>query len=418
MKNILRTLHAKWGDIQEIRERYESRKNKKKEKDITVLPEGSLAKDVVEVRVSVGTVAKILFCILVFWILVQVFFVLKSLVVIIAISLFLTMGLSSVVSAIERWHIPRPLAILILYVIFFGALSVVFAGIVPIVIKQMISIVNEIQHFIASFDVETASIPHFVERILDLAGVEIEEALFFVGQMTNEFAQSLQEFKNWQGLAGSTLGVVSTIFQSVFNFVFTLILLFFILMEREAIGKFFLLLLPKRDRKYFAEKSSVIQHKMGLWVRGQAILMLSVGLFMYLGMKIFEYFFGMQYALTIALVAGFMELFPYIGVFTVGVLACLVAINISWILALAVLGWICLTQFLEGNLLVPVVMEKVTGLPSVAVILAMATAGMVGKAFGGVPFMIVCMILAVPVTASIAIFVEEYMNRSEPKKKA
>jgi len=153
-----------------------------------------------------------------------------------------------------------------------------------------------------------------------------------------------------------------------------------------------------------------------LWVRGQVILMLSVGLGMYGGMKILEYIFGVQYAATIGLLAGFMELFPYIGVLVTGILACLIAINISWMALIGVFILIVLVQFLEGNVLVPIVMEKATGLPSVVVMLALTVAGVVGNAFGGPALAIICMILAIPVTASVSIFIEEYIKREDQEK--
>ena len=49
-------------------------------------------------------------------------------------------------------------------------------------------------------------------------------------------------------------------------------------------------------------------------------------------------------------------------------------------------------------------MEKVVGLSSVAVMLALATGGILGNAVGGVPLAILGMILAVPIAASISIF--------------
>jgi len=56
-------------------------------------------------------------------------------------------------------------------------------------------------------------------------------------------------------------------------------------------------------------------------------------------------------------------------------------------------------------------MEKVTGLPSVVVILSLAIGGTIGNAFGGVPLAIIGMIMSIPVAASIGIFVGEYARR-------
>ena len=217
--------------------------------------------------------------------------------------------------------------------------------------------------------------------------------------------------ENLRGIAGSTLSILSGIFQGVFNLIFALVLMFFILLEREKIANFSLLLLPAKRRDYIKEKFESVQEKMSKWFRGQFILMISMGTFMYVGMKIFEWMFGMKYAATIGLLAGIMELFPYIGVLITGVLCLLIAINISWLLVAIVLVWIGIAQFLEGNFLVPLIMEKVVGLSSVVTILAIAIGGILGSALGGVPLAILGMIFSVPIVASVAIFVEEYIHR-------
>ncbi len=138
------------------------------------------------------------------------------------------------------------------------------------------------------------------------------------------------------------------------------------------------------------------------WFRGLLILMAAMGTFMYVGMKVFEIFFDMKYAATLALVAAFAELFPYIGPLITGALAVLIAVNISWILVLIVLIWVIIAQFLEGNFLVPIVMEKAVGMSSVTVMLALSIGGILGNAIGGVPMAILGMILSIPVGASIS----------------
>jgi len=56
-------------------------------------------------------------------------------------------------------------------------------------------------------------------------------------------------------------------------------------------------------------------------------------------------------------------------------------------------------------------MERVTGLPSVVVILALAIGGVLGNAIGGVPLSILGMILSIPIAASVGIFVAEYAKK-------
>ena len=364
-------------------------------------PEKSEAPQIFELEISAKTVAKVMIILGIFWAAAGILVQLKSVLVIASVSFFVAMGLSPILDSLEKFRIPRPIAILILYAFFLGGLGVLFVKIIPILSEQLNDIALDLREFVANGAFKAGFVAEAL-RPFEFDPVKIQS---FLTQNIGEIS------KNLQSVAGSTFSILSGVFQGVFNFIFALVLIFFILLEREKIGAFVLSLFPRKNQNYIKTKTHLVQQKMAEWFRGQIILMISMGTFIYLGMKIFEYFFGMKYAATIGLLAAFMELFPYIGPVITGLLAVLVAINISWILVVAVLGWIAIAQFLEGNVLIPVVMEKVVGLSSVAVMLALATGGILGNAVGGVPLAILGMILAVPIAASISIFVQDYASR-------
>ncbi len=399
MKNLLDTLTDKFKEVQERKKNYEENQ---KAREMS-FRDGNGNGEVVKVELSAKTIIKVLLIVAAFWAAQQIFFQIQTILIIAAISFFLAIGLAPIVSAIERWKVPRPLAILLLYVLFLGGLGVLFVKIIPILAEQLLDIAYDLRSFILNNEIKVP----FLQGMLERFGAELnpEAMQAWISENLAVISQNLQS------AAGSAFGVMSQVFKGVFNLIFAMVLLFFILMEREQIANFALALFPKKDREYILEKSEVIQTKMSQWLRGQVILMFSVGTFMYVGMKILELTLGMKYAATIGLLAAFMEVFPYIGVIITGLLAGLIALNISWVVLVAVLIWIAITQFLEGNVLVPIVMEKVVGLSSVATLLALAVGGLLGNAIGGVPLSILGMILAVPVAASISIFVEEYVNR-------
>jgi predicted PurR-regulated permease PerM len=395
MKTFLQSISEKLTKLQ--------KKNNSPKKKSTKTPEKSLEAETiskVEIDIPMSAIVKVLFVLALFFILGQLVIQLKSIVIVTVITLFLAMGLSPIVSALEERKIPRPIAILILYIGFLGVITILFITIIPILSEQLFAIAREINAFFSTQN--QVPIVHNLFQTLHFDTKEIQA--FITGNLTT-ISQNLQS------VAGSTFDILSEVFQGVFNFIFALVLLFFILMEREQIGNFIISLIPLRDQEYIKKKALLIQSKMSDWFRGQVILMVSVGVFMYGGMKIFEYIFGMKYAATIGLLAGMMELFPYVGVIITGILAGLVAVNISWVLLIAVLIWIAITQFLEGNFLVPIVMEKATGLSSVVVMLALSVGGVLGNVIGGVPLAILGMILSIPIAASIGIFVEEIVAK-------
>ncbi len=399
MKNYWKNFVEKLGELNELREKQEKRArvalSAKLPKSVSHAPQQ------VEISIPTGAIIKVLFFVAIFFALGKIVVQLENIITITTICLFLALGLSPAVGAMERKKIPRPLSILIIYILFLGCLGILFYNIVPIVGQQLLSLSKDAHDFFS----ESQQFPIVNEL---LARFDMDPTVFQTSISEHLAAIS----KNLQGITGSTLVILTEVFQGVFNFVFALVVLFFMLMEREQIGNFILALFPERDRAYLREKISSVQEKMADWFQGQLILMISIGLAMYVGMKIFEYSFGMQYAATIGLLAGFMELFPYIGVLITGIFAGLIALNLSVAAVFAVIGWMILIQFLEGNLLVPIVMERVTGLPSVVVILALAIAGVLGSAIGGLPLAILGMILSIPLAASIGIFVQEYAQKN------
>ncbi|MCF7906300.1 AI-2E family transporter [Candidatus Gracilibacteria bacterium] len=399
MKNFLDRLSDKLNEIAKLYKKKPATQEKSSPVKVPSRTTHSVQK--VEIDIPTTTIIKVILIVAIFLTLGKIFVQLQTIITITLICFFLSLGLSPLVSSLEKHRIPRPLAILLIYLIFLGILGILFYSIVPILGQQLLSISKDLRLY---FSDGQAEIP-FIHELL----VRFRFDPTAVQQFITDNLSSIS--RNLQSVAGSTFVIVSGIFQGVFNFIFALVVLFFLLMEREIIGSFILALFPERDRDYIREKTARIQNKMSDWFRGQLILMISVGTAMYVGMKILEYFFGMPYAATIGLLAGFMELFPYIGVLITGILSGLIALNVSWVLLLAVIGWIILVQFLEGNLLVPLVMERVTGLPSVVVILALAIGGVLGNALGGVPMAILGMILSIPIAASVGIFVAEYAKK-------
>jgi len=358
----------------------------------------------VEIDISTKTVVKILLVIVLCFAAMTVVVQLKNLLIMVFISGLLTLGISPLLDRLEKNKIPRPLAIAILYVVFLGLLAILFIQIIPILSEQLMAIAHDLKNNVFSNNFE-----------INIGGIEL------IKLETDEFqtllADNLAAFsKNLQNVAGSTLDIISSIFQGVFNLLFTLTLLFFMLLERERIGISLLKLFPIKNQAYVIQKTRSVQKKIAEWFRGQFILMLIVGLWMYVGMMILGWTVGIEYAATIAILAAFAELLPYVGPFITYIFVGLIASNISMPAVIFGLAFVALTQFLEGNFLVPVVMKKAVGLSSVMVILALAIGGALGYASGGVATAIVGMIFSIPVAASIAIIIEEEQTSRRTRK--
>ena len=180
-----------------------------------------------------------------------------------------------------------------------------------------------------------------------------------------------------------------------------LILTFFLVIDEKSVDEFFVSLFPSKHGAYIVEKTEAVKTKVGLWLRGQVILMI----IMFFISWIVYSALGLDYALTLAMLAGLGELIPVVGIFIVAIPTLLVALNHSFGLLIATIIAVIIIQQLEGNVLVPLVMKKAVGLSPIIVILAM----LVGYQLLG----ILGMVIAVPVATTLSIFVLDYATKKK-----
>ena len=115
----------------------------------------------------------------------------------------------------------------------------------------------------------------------------------------------------------------------------------------------------------------------------------------------------MKYALALALLAGLLEIVPYLGPILSAIPAILVAFVQSPPLALFVLILYVVVQQIENHILVPKIMGRAIGVNPViilvAVLLGFKIAGMLG------------MLLAVPMVAGLQVVISDYMAARDQK---
>ncbi|HHH14267.1 MAG TPA: AI-2E family transporter, partial [candidate division WWE3 bacterium] len=104
---------------------------------------------------------------------------------------------------------------------------------------------------------------------------------------------------------------------------------------------------------------------------------------------------GVNYALSLALIAGILEIVPIIGPIIATIPALIVGFAVSPIKGLGVLGLYILIQQLENNLIVPKVMQKAVGFNPLITMTAIL--------IGGSLFGVLGALLSIPVTIIIVI---------------
>lgn len=351
------------------------------------------------------TIAKTTFIILLIWGVSQILFLIRDKLLILILALFIALVMDTSVRRLERFRIPRALAVILLYIIFLSITIFLFASLIPIVANELQEIARYINERADSFfiDPNAMQLPFLSEGMNEKLTMTIKDTLESMG--IKDRASALETFgQNLSTIAQSGISFAVSIAGSVFNLIVTVILIlvlaFFIQLEKEKMADMVRSLLPRDYRSYYDTKADAVYHKISQWVHGQLLLCFAIGCLVFVALQIL----GMPYAVTLALLAGFTEFIPYAGPLVAALPAVLIALSqfgFAWALAIALIYYVI--QFCENNLLVPLIMKHAVGLSPIAIIFGM----LVGVSFPGTVHPVVGIILAVPTTAILTIFVHD-----------
>jgi predicted PurR-regulated permease PerM len=202
------------------------------------------------------------------------------------------------------------------------------------------------------------------------------------------------------GEAVVQLGV--TVAGGIMSVLTLLTVVYFWLTEHARLQRYVLAFVPRHRRARARDVWNQAETRLGLWVRGQLILMAALGL----GTGIAYTLLGVPSSILLALISGLAEGIPIVGPLLGAIPAIVVAATVSPELALAVTGVYIVLQFIEGNVLVPIVMRNTVGISPFLVIFSV----LAGAAAGG----FVGALLAVPIAATAEILLEGLQAREVP----
>lgn len=300
---------------------------------------------------------------------------LRSVLVLLLVVFIVVQALRPAVRWCTQRGIPRVGAVTLTYLMLIGIAVAGLSLALPPLIDQL--------------QLLAANVPFLISKVTPLAhllpaSVSVQQ---FLGGLTNELAR----------LTGDVLSVVSSLFGGVVSLLTVLVLSFYLLLDDAQLDSLIHIFVPTRAITPVRALLEKIGERMGGWVRGQVVVS---GLMFLTTLLVFA-ILNPPYALTIATLAGLLEVLPIVGPVITGAIAILIALGTgSWGLALASLVAFTVIQQVEGNFLVPNVMKRAVGLSPAVVIVAL----LVGGAIAGIPGAV----LAVPVAAGIDVLVDEW----------
>lgn len=170
--------------------------------------------------------------------------------------------------------------------------------------------------------------------------------------------------------------------------------LFYLLADLPQLKTFVTSFIPDRFREIFHEKLNEVDTVLSGFIRGQLLVCAILAVLYSIGL----YLIGIDLAVAIGMLAGATFIIPYVGTVIGIVLSMLMALLKFHDLLhpLLCLGWFALVQGLEGIIITPKIVGDTVGLHPLVALIALL--------LGGQLFGIMGMLLAIPLTAVIQVF--------------
>lgn len=338
------------------------------------------------ISITTGTIIKTLIVLAGAWLL----FYLRDLVLIVLTAVVIASAMDPAVRAFMRYRVPRILAVLLLYMIVIGSLVGLFYLFVPQVVGETAGLIAEL--------------PNYLD-LLNRIGAYNEYADIFGLPSPNTISPAEIIGQAQQGLAlggffGNAFGAVATLFGGLFSFVLILVLSFYFTMSQTGIDDFLTVVTPRKYRAYMHDHWGRSKKKIGLWMQGQVLLGVIMGVLVYLGLTIL----GVKHALLLAILAALFELIPVFG----PVLAAIPAVLLGFAdggltVGLLVIALYIILQQFENHLIYPLVVTKVVGVPPLLVILGLIIGAKLAGFLG--------ILLSVPMVATLQELVRDMSTR-------
>lgn len=323
-----------------------------------------------------------------------VFWLLRDLALLVLTAIVIASALEPGIAFFARHGIPRFFGTLIIYAGIFGSTFLIIYLLFPPIIADAASFLSALPRAIAVPD-----IPFSFSSIVDAANFINRQ------QGVPSLAQALLSFQSTFVVGGSS--VIHALFGGIFSFVLVTVLSFYFALQDTGVDDFLRMVMPVKHEEYSVNLWKRSQKKIGLWMQGQILLSVFVGILVYLGLLLI----GIPYALLLALFTAAAELIPVFGSLIAGTVAVIVAYASGGVpLGLIVAGLYVVVNQFESNLIYPLIVKKIVGVPPLLVIVALI-AGYTLAGFLGV-------LLSVPIAAVLLEFITDFDKRKRREMRA
>lgn len=277
------------------------------------------------------------------------------------ISIIIAYLLQPVVRLLERWRLPYLLAVLIVYFIFLGLFLLALFGLLPLIWKQLASVVHELPKAFSKSQIWLNELMHHYPKLFPTN--PLQHASVFLKAQSVKIGQFILQY---------SLASIPGIIEAILYLVLIPLLVFFFLKDGKSIAAWFGQYLPQR-RGMLQVVWSEVNQKIGVYVKGRAAEIIIVGIVSVITFSLL----GLQYSILLGTLVGVSVIVPYIGAIVVTIPIVIVGL-MQWGFApdfIYLMIAYLLIIALDANVLVPILFSETMNIHPIVIILSVLVFG-------------------------------------------
>lgn len=300
---------------------------------------------------------------------------------------------------IKRFHLGDSVSAVLTMVVMFLIVSLIFLFIIPLVNREIAILSNiDTDAIVDYFEKPIEKIYNF---LIQYNIIRPEEDLL---KMTEEKLYALVNWDNFSSIIGGLISKTSSLVVGLFS---TIFLTFFLLKDQDIVHNIFMAITPDN---YTLRMNNIIRDSRVMLTRymfGLIAELLCMMILIFIGLSIF----GVNNALIIAVIGGFMNIIPYLGPLMGGAIGVVIGIisnlgisAFAMILpnTLEIIGVFIAANAVDNFVLQPTIYSKSVFAHPIEIFLVILMAGNIGGVVG--------MIIAIPSYTLIRIIAKQLLS--------
>lgn len=299
--------------------------------------------------------------------------------------------LKPLVDFFEKKGLSRTASISLVFALFVGLLIWGVAGFVPMIQEQLTSFIKNLPTYITQ--VERQATRLLSDERLVAFRPQLAEMIDSFSQKAIEYVQTFSaSVVDWASNFASAIAKV-TVAIMIAPFI-----IFYLLRDGDQVKGQITQYLPTKLRQPIGRILTQVNKQFAGYVQGQVTVAIIVGLMF----SIMFSLIGIPYAVTLGIMAGILNMVPYLGSFLAMVPVVILAMVDGPFMLIKVLLVFALEQTIEGRFVTPLILGSKLNIHPITILFILLTSGsMFG--IGGV-------LIGIPVYASVKVIVTEIFN--------